>query len=167
MFRALLVFLFAGLLAAAIRSIGFENHRLLSDSMAPLYPPGSVILVDKAYFSIRLPFSTYEVARRKEAQIGEVVLVSHPYDVRQTHLRRVAAVGKDQVTVQNGRLIVNGNAAGAEGGSWGPDYGPVDVPPDHIFVLNDRREDGSDSRQWGPVPVSCLLGKAQLVLWPR
>ena len=45
----------------------------------------------------------------------------------------------------------------------GKDYGPVDVPTGHFFVLNDNREDLNDSRVWGPIPNSCLKGKVALV----
>ena len=43
------------------------------------------------------------------------------------------------------------------------DYGPVDVPPGHFFVLGDNRAESTDSRNWGPVPYSCLKGKVALV----
>ena len=38
-------------------------------------------------------------------------------------------------------------------------YGPIDVPTNHFFVLGDNRVESIDSRTWGPVPYSCLKGK--------
>jgi signal peptidase I len=39
------------------------------------------------------------------------------------------------------------------------------VPADSYFVMGDNREDSSDSRSWGVVPRSRIVGRARLVLW--
>ena len=43
-------------------------------------------------------------------------------------------------------------------------YGPVVVPPGHIFVLGDNRDSSDDSRYWGTVPVKNLEGRL-LMVW--
>lgn len=45
------------------------------------------------------------------------------------------------------------------------DYGPRVVPEDHVFVMGDNRDRSSDSREWGPVPLSNILGEALFVWW--
>jgi signal peptidase I len=37
------------------------------------------------------------------------------------------------------------------------------VSPGYVFVLGDNRDDSSDSRDWGPVPVEDIKGKARLI----
>lgn len=47
----------------------------------------------------------------------------------------------------------------------------VDVPevlgPDELFLLGDNSAESRDSREWGPIPSSAVIGVPQSVLWPR
>ncbi len=39
------------------------------------------------------------------------------------------------------------------------------VPPDSLFVMGDNRDNSTDSRVWGQVPMEYVRGKALFVLW--
>jgi signal peptidase I len=43
-------------------------------------------------------------------------------------------------------------------------FGPVVVPPGHIFVLGDNRDSSDDSRYWGTVPLRNLEGRV-IMIW--
>jgi signal peptidase I len=42
----------------------------------------------------------------------------------------------------------------------------VVVPPNAYYVLGDNRANSDDSRVWGFVPASDLIGRAILAVWP-
>ncbi len=46
-----------------------------------------------------------------------------------------------------------------------PDGVPFKVPEGHVFAMGDNRDQSSDSRTWGTVPVSQIKGQAFMVFW--
>jgi signal peptidase I len=39
------------------------------------------------------------------------------------------------------------------------------VPPGEFYVLGDNRADSCDSRYWGPIKGSSIIGKVVLTFW--
>ncbi len=44
-------------------------------------------------------------------------------------------------------------------------FGPISVEPGHFFVMGDNRDQSSDSRCWGQVPVENIKGRAMIIWW--
>lgn len=147
------------------RLLGFMVYRTASASMAPTLAPGDVVLLDtRAYW-------------REAPAPGDVVVFFPPANPgRAPWISRVAAVGGARVEVRQGRVFVDGQAqpmppgvAAAPGPGRGRDTQEWVVPPGEVFVLGDNRDHAMDSRYFGTVPRSSIVGRMAHVArqpWP-
>jgi len=101
---------------------------------------------------------------------GDTVVFWFPGDPSKSYIKRVIGMPGDRVEVDQGTVIVNGQAL-VEG------YVPAEfrdqssmmarvVPNDEYFVLGDHRSSSNDSRAWGMVPRRFIYGKAVFIYWP-
>jgi signal peptidase I len=89
-------------------------------------------------------------------------------------IKRVIGVGGDTITCKHDALAVNGHVLsepflypGSHPCSSDNFAGrTVRVPQGEIFVMGDHRDNSEDSRVNGPVPVSDVVGRAFVVIWP-
>ena len=87
-----------------------------------------------------------------------------------TFVKRLIGLPGDTITERNGAIYVNGRRLdepyvkaafrGSENGSW------PRVAPGHYFFLGDDRLHSCDSRIWGTVPRSNLVGPVIATYWP-
>jgi signal peptidase I len=76
----------------------------------------------------------------------------------------VVAFPGEVIQIRDGSLFINGVEVDEPYLSQGADrdttdFEPLEIQPGHVFVLGDNRRRSSDSRTWGPVPESHLVGK--------
>lgn len=108
-----------------------------------------------------------------EPSQGEVVILkdpSQPYGERSKYLvKRVVAVPGDSLAIENGVLIINGervNESYVKSLALGSHYPSITLSQDEYFVLGDNRTRSRDSRDFGPVSIDLIKGRADFILWP-
>jgi signal peptidase I len=141
-----------------LRAVVAEPFGIPSQSMAPTIARGDHVLVDKlAYRGGDLP------------RHGELV-VFHAPRTNEITLKRVVATSGQTVEIRDGLLYVDGRRRREP--YTDPDaidsvfFGPVTVAAGSVFVLGDNRGDSTDSRRFGSVPASELIGRARARIWP-
>ena len=94
----------------SVRSAIADWNTVPSGSMKPTIVEGDRIWVNKLAYGLKVPFTTYHVARWDRPERGEVVVFNSPADGVRL-VKRVVGVPGDVVQLVNDQLIINGQAA--------------------------------------------------------
>jgi len=104
---------------------------------------------------------------------GDVVAFKFPEDRKIPFIMRVAALSGETIEIKDKMLFINGHKV-----KWPiieiPEYTqgkfgigePYKVPENCFFVLGDNIVNSYDSRFFGSIPLSDLIGKAYKIYWP-
>jgi signal peptidase I len=173
-------------------------YALSAASESPTLNIGDRIIVNKASYALRLPYSDVVLFRARSPERGDMVLVRLP-NGRTVAPKRVIGLPEETIELKENRVLVNGrelpvrplnrvefnwvnpsNRLGSvvaeEEGHWisfTPGAGsyrtcpPVTLERGQYFVIGDNRDESADSRIWGPVPESRILGKVVMALHKR
>jgi signal peptidase I len=112
--------------------------------------------------------------------VGDLVGISRPGE--RDFIKRVIGLPGDKVACcdAQGRITVNGTAVDEP---YVQDNSPLDAPPNprqctsrrfaevtvpagEMFVMGDHRAVSQDARCQGPVPISNVIGRAFVIVWP-
>ena len=131
------------------------RFRIEGQSMEPNLHDGEYVLIDKISYHLHSP------------ERGDVVVFVPPNNERD-FIKRVIGIPGDTVEVRDGRVWVNGKALDEpylnQPIRGGPQVYPVG--PGQYFVMGDNRNNSSDSRSFGAIAESAIVGRAWLVYWP-
>jgi signal peptidase I len=133
---------------------------------------GDHLFMSKLLYGPEIPLLHWRLPMLKSIHRGEIVVFHYPKDPSEIYLKRVAALGGDRVEIHNGILYVNSQAVNepyaVHRGSMHSAHEQMDaltVPPGQLFVMGDNRDNSSDSRDWGFVPVKNVIGEPLFVYW--
>ena len=93
-----------------LRSFLFEPFKIPSGSMIPTLLVGDLILVNKFHYGVRLPVVNKKIIDNNAVQRGDVMVFRYPVDTRQDYIKRVVGIPGDEITYNNQKLSVNGQA---------------------------------------------------------
>jgi len=166
----LAVVVFALVLAFGVRSSVAQMFYIPSGSMLPTLQVGDRIVVDK------LSYDLHGVHR------GDIVVFRRPPLEQADYpdlVKRVIGLPGDTIASVSGQVTIDGRPLPEP---WLPQPEPLTlpspapfafnlshpytVPAGHYFVMGDNRTNSEDSRYFGPIPTSLIVGKVAFVAWP-
>ena len=152
----------AAALPLAVRS-RYEGVWIPSRSMAPTLLVGDHVLIDKA---------PHWPGR------GDLVVFTDPGDAAALLVKRIVGLDGEEIVVRGHDVYINcGPATDGCRPMTEPyadftdevreakDVGPLQIPSGAVFVMADNRNAGEDSRHWGPVARSQIIGRATWIYW--
>jgi signal peptidase I len=145
-------------LLVVARLLVVEPFAIPSGSMEPTLMPGEHVLADKLSYRLGGPHR------------GDLVVFRAPRS-DDVLLKRVVALPGQRVGIEDAVLVVDGRRPREPYVTDrrlidGEYFGPITVPAGAVFVLGDRRSDSIDSRDFGAVPESRLIGRVDARVWP-
>lgn len=154
----------AGAIFVVIYAFLFRPFQVNGQSMYPNYHNGEYILTNLIGLKIA------NLAR------GNVVVFQAPTEAEKDFIKRVIGLPGDEVSLKDGSVYINGQkldessyldaSVKTYGGAFLSEGETVTVPSDSYLMLGDNRNFSSDSREWGFVPKSKLIGQSFFVYWP-
>jgi signal peptidase I len=178
------------LLIFGFRAFLYEPFRMSSGSMQPSVKIGSHLLTQKWGYGNYGTYGISLIKTRPSGVIrrGDIVVIEFPASPPIRLVKRVVGLPGDAVRYQNKKLFINGKAVETTPVSSNNDSDifqetlgdvsyrtmnarntfsldlAITVPDRGYFVLGDNRDHSNDSRYWGFVPESNIVGKVVRVI---
>jgi signal peptidase I len=159
----------------AVKAFVVNPYRIPSSSMEPTLHCSGGLGCEAGRFSDRV-LANRLLYRLREPKRGDVVVFDTPPLAEErcgaggTFVKRLIALPGERWRMENGVVYIDGrqlvepyvgaNRRGSETRE------PERVPPGHYVMLGDNRVQSCDSRSWGSVPRSNLIGKVFAIYWP-
>lgn len=107
---------------------------------------------------------------------GDVVVFHSPVELDKLYIKRVIGIAGDRIKISDGKVYLNGqlldesvylsNDVQTYGGASLPDNVERIVPQGSIFVMGDNRPYSSDSREWGFLDKTRVVGRSIVRIFP-
>ncbi len=169
-----------------------EATQIYGASMTPTLLEGDYIFVNKFKYGLHFPLMDKMTLLWSEPERGDVITFLPPEGSlkreKKIFIKRIVAVAGDRVEIIRSKLYINGapvESGPVKGGGFvyretmdGKEYRvvkknpvsyfkPLIVPEGHVFAIGDNRDNSYDSRNWGPLPIENIKGKAAIIYFTK
>lgn len=168
-------------LAEGVQAAVVKPFRIPSGSMEPTLKIGQRVLVNRLIYDFHAPHRGDVIVFHPPSELTCAVPIdpAEPCPRGSTHpssvyfVKRVIGLPGDRISIRDGHPVIDGRELTNE-----PYITPcgeaqecnlpqtITVPRGHYFMMGDNRGDSDDSRFWGPIPASWIVGEVFFTYWP-
>lgn len=174
------IFFMALVIIVPIRVFLFQPFFVNGASMEPNFSNGQYLIVNEfGYKKTDIAFDRYSlfsVEPSKDLVRDDVIVFRYPKSPKQSFIKRVIGLPGERVVIREGQVKIF-NANNPQGmlldesdilpfGRQTIGTADETLSEKEYFVLGDNRAFSHDSRAWGPVKKSDVIGKVFLRAWP-
>lgn len=140
-----------------------QPHQVKGASMNNTFESGDYILTSKISY------------RFEDPKKGDVIVFKSPKNPDIDYIKRIIALPRDTVMIKNSEVYVNNvllnenyiaDKTNLSEGGFIKEGMEVTIPDGYYFVMGDNRPHSSDSREFGPIPGSDIIGKVLFRYFP-
>jgi signal peptidase I len=172
-------------LALLLQAWVVKPYKIPSGSMEPTLDIGQRVLVNRFIYHFHEPRigdvvvfhppagAETTAACGVDVSVTEACPRSTSQESSENFIKRIVAVGGDTLSIKEGHPVVNGVEKTDEPyiepcGSVSACNLPktITIPKGYFFMMGDNRGNSDDSRYWGPIPKSWIVGEAFATYWP-
>lgn len=153
----------AGITIGLIRYFLFKPFYVKGASMEPNFYGKEYLIIDELSYRFRDP------------ERGEVIVFRYPKNPKEYFLKRIIGLPGETLKISDGKVFIY-NEEHPEGIIVDEKYLPSDLETSgdrtvkintmQYFVMGDNRSNSYDSRRFGPIDSSLIVGRAWLRGWP-
>lgn len=168
------IFILAVVVIVPIRVFLFQPFFVQGASMEPNFQDGEYLIVNELGYK-ETDLKILKVDSFREMKRGDVIVFRYPKNPSQFFIKRVIGLSGERIKVENGSVYIF-NRDHSEGFKLEEEYLPeglitkgnsdYEIKEDEYFVMGDNRDHSSDSRTWGPIKTTNVVGKVLLRAWP-
>lgn len=139
-----------------------------SGSMKNTLLIGDHLIMSRLGYDAGIPFSKWHISLWRDPRRHQIVIFRPPASPDSADLvKRVIGMPGDTVEIKEGAVWINDQRQ-LEPYILEPmnpyqHFGPFQVPAKNYFVMGDNRNNSNDSRYWGFVPRSAIIGTPVLI----
>jgi len=181
-FELVKIFLLALIIIIPIRVFLFQPFFVQGASMEPNFENNEYLIINELGYKKVAPaiggHQIFDLEPFKGIDRQTVIVFRYPVEPWKFFIKRVVGLPGEKLEIKDSKVIIynSQNPNGfvldeskylADTVKTGPDTtSPVLLGDDEYFVMGDNRLQSSDSRFWGPIKKSDVIGKVLLRAWP-
>lgn len=182
------------IIATSFKSAIADWYIIPTGSMKPTIVEGDRVFVNKLAYDLKVPYTTWHLAEWDAPQRGEIVVFPSPADGTRLIKRIIGIPGdtvemKNDQLILNGKKMkyeqINDTPNNMQPTSYDftedligtqhpvrflpyrramRSFGPIVIPKEKYFMMGDNRDNSADSRYFGFVDRSLILGQANYIV---
>jgi signal peptidase I len=144
------------MIVLVINIFAAQATRVDGQSMEPTLHTNERIIIEKVTYRLHPP------------ERGDIIVLRRPTGAVEPLIKRVIGLPGETIEIKNGLVYIDGEPLDEPylDQSTQGNMDPLVVPDKSVFVMGDNRHASNDSRAFGPVPYSDIVGRAWIRYWP-
>ncbi len=158
-----------------------QAFQIPTGSMESTLLIGDFLLVNKlAYTQPKYGFEKLILPQR-DIRRGDVIVFKYPKELDKDFVKRVVALEGEKIEIKDKQVYIDDKPITEDYKVHSDDrvytrsdyyryddlirdnFGPQVVPPGHVFAMGDNRDNSSDSRYWGFLPLNYIKGRPWVI----